>query len=211
MIVVGIMGAIGSGKSKVAECLKEAGAEVLNADAMAHEVLNLPEIIQQITARWGEDILDEDGTINRKGLADRVFSNKEKLKELENLIHPLVRKKMTARMEEIRQQSPETTLVLDIPLLAERDLDKTCDVLLYVDTAEEVCLKRISSTRGWTAEQVKERQSHQMSLEEKKERADYVIDNSQGIDSLKKQVQQIYQQIISKQEEDMQKQEKTND
>jgi len=155
MIVVGIVGRIGAGKSTVARAMADLGAEVIDADRIAHEVLAEPEVVAALVARFGADVLDASGRIRRPLLAERVFgptpAHDAALADLEALVHPRVRRRIDERLAAIAAEEPDgatAIVVLDVPLLMQAGWDRRCDRLVRVDCDEQERVRRVD-LRGW--------------------------------------------------------------
>jgi len=182
-MVVGLLGGIGSGKSTVASLLAESGAEVVDADRLAHQVLRTPSARSRVVSRFGSGVLGPDGEVDRKRLGDVVFSDRRSLEDLNAIIHPAVIEEVLARVRSHRagaRRSPggaEGLLVLDVPLLSESSLRNDCDALVFVDADREVRRERLRA-RGWDESEMERRESFQASLEEKRGMAGFRIDNS---------------------------------
>src|SRR5262245_27934237 len=176
--VIGLVGGIGSGKSQVAALLAERGARVVSGDELAHEALRRPEVREQVVARWGAQLLDPDGQINRKRLAAIVFADPAELKALEALVHPRVRQSIHEAVERARRDPEVSLVVVDAAILLEAGWHDLCDRLVYVDAPPEVRRARVTGKRGWSAEDLQRRESAQLALTEKRVRADHVVENS---------------------------------
>jgi len=181
MTVIGLIGGIASGKSFVARCLVKQGAEQIDADRVAHEVLGDPEVISQIVGRWGNSVLDQSGKIDRKRLGEIVFSDREdsedQLELLESITHPEIRRRIHSRLAELKAQPNCVMIVLDIPLLFEGGWEKKCDEVIFVDASLEVRKQRAAS-RGWDDDELHSREAKQLPVAEKKARASWIIENS---------------------------------
>lgn len=189
MVVVGLTGGVASGKSFVAQCFEELGAVRIDADRVAHEVLQDPAVIQQIVDLWGSELLDDDGRIQRGRLAKVVFAgiDESNLDRLESIVHPEIRERIHREMDSVRTAGETELLVLDIPLLFEGNYQQQCDHVIFVDANLSVRKQR-AKLRGWADGELAKRESRQLSIEEKKLRADVVINNS---DSKKSTVTQL--------------------
>ncbi|HBZ97711.1 MAG TPA: dephospho-CoA kinase [Phycisphaerales bacterium] len=185
--VIGIVGGIGSGKSRVASLLEASGCIVSDADALARAALRDETVRDTIVSWWGEGMLEDDGSVSRARVADRVFADPAELDRLEALLHPLVE---SGRRAEFDAAGDDTTaLVIDAPLLLEVGLDRECDVILYVDTPRAVRLERVASSRGWDEAELARREGRQMSLDEKRSRAHHVVVNHGRVEDLREQVE----------------------
>lgn len=179
MIVVGLTGGVASGKSFVASCFEELGAQRIDADLVAHDVLKTDRVIDQIVDCWGNEILDDDGQIDRKRLGKIVFAGPDdtELDRLESIVHPEIRIRIRKQMEKLRESALVEVLVLDIPLLFESEYDQYCDYVIFVDASQPVRRQR-AKLRGWADDELEKREMRQLPVEEKKRRSDVVIDNS---------------------------------
>lgn len=181
VFTIGIAGGIASGKTLIAEQFAHAGAAVVSADALAHEVLEYDEVKRLARERWGDAIFSADGRVDHAALARIVFApppdGPRERKYLEQLIHPEVGRLVQKRLEALEQEGTATAIVLDVPLLFESGWGKLCDKIVYVEAPREQRLSR-ALARGWTQEDFQQREAVQDSLETKREQADLVIDNS---------------------------------
>ncbi len=179
MVVVGLTGGVASGKSFVAQCLEEMGAHRIDADQVAHQVLKVSSVIDKIVDLWGPQLLGDDGQIQRKRLGKVVFggADDKNLDLLESIVHPEIRTRINGKVDAIRASGEADLLVLDIPLLFEGEYDQRCDYVIFVDASLEVRRQR-AQQRGWGTDELAKRESRQLPIEEKKLRADVVIDNS---------------------------------
>ena len=187
--IIGVTGGIGSGKSLVANILKENGCVVADADENTKVVLHRKEVQQQLVEWWGAKVLDDNGNVDRAFVASIVFNEENELNKLESLIHPLVRK----LQEETFNNAPKDAigLVIDAPLLMESGLDTLCDVIIFVDSPFETRLKRVVEHRSWNEEQLRKRGASQIGLDTKRSSADHIIINDGDIVHLDGQVESI--------------------
>ena len=183
-MVIGLLGAIGAGKSTVAKLLADEGAEVVDADRLAHEVLCSGEGRGAIVGRFGAAILGQDGEVDRRLLAQRVFGDAAALQDLNAIVHPPVLRAIQERIERHRKREKaldtagdQAVLALDVPLLAETPLESECDALLFVDASPEVRAARLRE-RGWSSDEAARREAFQPLLPKKRASADVIVDNS---------------------------------
>ncbi|CAI6022736.1 Dephospho-CoA kinase [Paenibacillus sp. JJ-100] len=176
---IGLTGGIATGKSSVSAYLASKGALLIDADVIAREVM-MPGHPVSLAAvqRFGQAILNEDGTLDRKKLGSIVFQQPEERKALEAITHPAIRKEMRARAAEYELKHPDKLVVSDIPLLYESGLEKGFAEVMVVYVPREVQLERLMSRDQMTRADAEARIAAQMDIERKKERADIVIDNS---------------------------------
>ncbi len=191
-LIIGILGGIGCGKSTVAACFANFGCRVIDADAIAHEVLDESDILAKLTARWGTDAMDAAGLADRGWIGERVFGSQEELNFLNHLIHPRVLKRFEAVIKAYQTDSEICGIVLDMPLLLEVGWEKRCDFLVFVDCSEEKRRERIAKNAKIDIEQLKKRENFQISLDKKKQKAHYVVSNNSDKSDVAEQIAQIF-------------------
>ena len=190
------MGGIGSGKSTVAEAFGRLGCRVIDADAIAHRILERPDVIRKVTALLGEHIRDDAGGIDRAKVAEIVFNAPDALAHLNQILHPLVLDVVQRRIERYRADPHCKAIVLDMPLLVEVGWASRCDMLVFVDCDEEIRLERASKQRFLSEEQAKIRENFQNSLDSKRRLADNIIENNSDFSSLVRQVADIFSEVL---------------
>jgi dephospho-CoA kinase len=194
--VIGLTGGIGSGKSTVARLFARLGCGVIDADALAREALQDSHVVRQLVSWWGDGILDEQGRVDRRKIADIVFDKPDELARLEAVVHPAVHH----RRHEIRRQMQDdpaiVAIVEDCPLLLEKQLDRQCDVVVFVKADDEVRRRRVLASRGWSPEELARREKNQMGLDIKANRADHVLQNNGGEAECFAHVRQVLSQIL---------------
>lgn len=195
-MVIGVTGGVGTGKSTVAGMFRKLGAVVLDADAIAHEVMEPKRIAwRQIVRAFGEGILNDDGTVNRRKLAGLVFQDIEARRRLERIIHPPVLREIRRRLHRLRRSRRTRAVVLDVPLLIEAGAQALADALVVVTAPPEVQRERLRVKHGWSDEEMEARRAAQMELSAKVALADYVVDNADGVEATRTQVKQLWEQL----------------
>lgn len=194
MLVIGMTGGIASGKSTVAQRLRELGAVVLDADQVARDVVDPgTPALQEIREFFGNRVIAEDGTLDRKVLADIVFADATRRSRLESIIHPRVREKMEADVAQLRAEGRTEVVICDIPLLFETGMSlDPFDRILVVYAPKEKQIRRLMERNGLTPEEAQLRLEAQWPTEEKVRRADDVIDNSGSIVDTLRQVDEVW-------------------
>lgn len=192
--VIGLAGGIGAGKSAVARILADLGCVVTDSDGLGRAALEDPAVRATLTAWWGPGILDEDGRVSRRAVANIVFADPAERRRLEGLTHPWIE---TRRREQFAAAPPDApALVIDAPLLFESGLDAACDAVIFVDADRARRLERVRS-RGWDEAELLRREESQMPLDEKRRRADHVLSNDGSLADLERQVRTVLQGVVS--------------
>jgi dephospho-CoA kinase len=191
-VYLGLSGGIGSGKSTVAKILTDLGAVVIDADVIAREVLEPGQIGYENTIlTFGDSVLTESGSIDRKKLAEQVFQNPVQLAKLEAIIHPAV----IDRVTQIRESLPETsTVVYDTPLMFEKQLQSQFDKVLIVSADTELRRSRLLD-RGLELNDINARMANQATDDQRESIADFVIQNNGSLAQLQEQVAEVWLQI----------------
>ncbi|MFN8019736.1 MAG: dephospho-CoA kinase [Acidimicrobiales bacterium] len=193
MLLIGLTGGIGSGKSTVSAMLAERGAVVIDADAIVHE-LQAPgqPVLAAMVERFGPEILDEQGCLRRQAVADIVFNDPVALADLGAIVHPAVGEEIERRLAE--QVGTDRVVILDVPLLVESGRSDMAG-LLVVDVDPELAIERLVAHRGFSEADARARVARQASREERVAKADVVIDNSGDLASLRRQVDEAWRWI----------------
>jgi len=191
MRVVGLTGGIGSGKSTVAALFKQQGAEIVDADQLAREVVEAGQpALEEIVETFGRDVLQPDGRLDRARLAATVFNDPAARARLEAITHPRIRQRMLEEVEDRRARSG--LLLLDIPLLYERPRLEAVEVVVVVWVDAATQLKRLLARGGLDEEAARARIEAQMPLDQKKALADHVIDNRGTREETGRQVEALF-------------------
>jgi dephospho-CoA kinase len=190
MLMVGLTGGIGAGKSAVARRLAELGAVVIDADRLAREVVEPgTDGLAEVRKAFGRDVLASDGSLDRPALAAKVFGNEASRRRLEEIIHPRVRAR-TAEL--VATAPPDAVVVNDVPLLVETGLADSFDVVVVVEAPEQVRVERLVRERGMTRQQAAERIATQAPETRRRVVADVVLDNSGDLETLHRQVDELW-------------------
>lgn len=195
MLLIGLTGGIGSGKSTVSALLARRGAVVIDADAITRE-LQLPgtPVVAAMVERFGAEILQADGSLDRQAVADIVFADADALADLNRIVHPAVGVEIAERLQ--REAKTDHLVILDVPLLVESGRDDMA-ALVVVDVDPEVALRRLVEHRGMRADDVRARMARQASREERLAKADLVIDNSGTPDDLERAVASTWPALLA--------------
>jgi len=183
MKTIGLTGGIASGKSMVARVLQEMGAVLLSADKIGHQIIEPGKTAYyDLIDNFGKEILNADGTINRKELGGIVFKDPQKLQLLNQLTHPPIMQEIKLKLAQIEQEQPEAIVVMEIPLLYETRMEKLFDQVWVVWVDRETQIKRLMARDAIDRSDAISRIDSQMPLDEKARRADLVIDNCGSIE-----------------------------
>jgi dephospho-CoA kinase len=197
MLLVGLTGNIGSGKSTVAQMLSERGATIIDADVLARRAVELgTAAYDKIVRRWGQAMLAPDGHLDRAALRRIVFADQEQLEELNQIVHPEVERLRVGLVEQARARG-DRVVVCDIPLLFERHMTDRFDRIILVDAHRAVRLERLVKDRGLRETEAMEMIAAQMPAELKRARADFVIDNDGTLTQLEHGVQDVWSSLTS--------------
>jgi dephospho-CoA kinase len=195
MILVGLTGGIGAGKSSVSARLSELGAIIVDADAIVRELQQPGQpLVAALAERFGSDILHADGSLDRASLAALAFGNADALADLNQMVHPAVGREMSRRIDE--QFATDHVVVLDIPLLAENPRQGLAATIV-VDCPVKVAVERLVTMRGFTREDAEARVAHQASREKRLALATHVVHNDGSLDYLRRQVDRLWQELQS--------------
>ena len=203
MFVIGIVGGIASGKSAVASLFESLGAEVIDADRLGHQVLDDPEVIAAAVERWGPEVL-EKGRLCRQWIAKRVFSGSDSQRGSDaerdfwqSCTHRRIERLAGERIAEISARNPPPAgVVLDAALLFEAGWARICSKIVFLEVPREIRLQR-ARLRGWSEAEFAAREAAQMPVDEKREKADFVIDNSVALEETYRRVKEIWIHLSS--------------
>jgi len=196
MLVAGLTGGVASGKTTVSRILEQEGAYLIDADLIARE------LVQPQTPTWselirvfGREILEKDESINRKALADRVFSCPQKRGQLEKILHPQISREIDRRIEEIRKKDPEAVVVVDAALLVETGAHRRMDKLIVVTATEAQQVERLGRRTGAAPQEARGILSAQMPLAEKLNVADFIIRNEGTLEETIRRTKEIFREL----------------
>ena len=181
-MILGLTGGIGTGKSTVANMLKKRGIPVVDTDLISREVIEYPEIIEKIKLEISNEVFDFNNKLDRKKMSEIVFKNQEKLKKLNEIMHPEILKKMWLEVEKLKKN--HKIIVLDIPLLFEINMEKEVDKILLIYASKEIQLKRIMERDCRSREEAIKIINSQIPLYKKREKSDYIIQYNDILEKL---------------------------
>jgi len=196
--IAGLTGGIASGKSTVAAMLAEAGARIVDADRIAHQVVLKGEPAwQDIVDHFGSGILARDGQIDREALGAIVFNDTEAKKALNGIVHPRVFETMAQEIQSLAEAHPGDLIIMDVPLLIESGLHASLPIVILVYVPETMQQERLMRRDGLNAADAAARIRAQMPIDAKRAHAHYIVDNTGDLDATRRQVLDIYRKILS--------------
>ena len=196
-VVLGVTGLPASGKSTIAGMFRALGAEVADADRLAHEALGVPSVRRGVARAFGREVLTPAGAVDRAAMAARVFGRGEDrgLGRLMALVHPVVLRGLRAGVARARRRRAPA-VVLDIPLLFESGLQSMCDATVFVDAPRAARVRRAAG-RGWTATELRAREARQSPAAARRRKADFVVRNDGDRAAARRAVGRIWRQAVS--------------
>jgi len=197
--VIGLTGGIATGKSTVSAIFENAGAVIIDADRIARDIVkkDLPAY-REIVKNFGESVLQTDGEIDRGLLGDIIFNDPQKKQLLNRIVHPHVKKETNRQLMQIEKSDPNAIVILDIPLLIEAEMQNDLSEVIVVYAPEHIQLSRLKQRDHISETEALARIRSQMPIEEKKELATVVIDNSGTLEDTRKQTIEIFKNLKAK-------------
>ena len=197
VMLVGLTGGIGAGKSTVAQLFEERGVPIVDADAIARDVVKPGEpALAELVEHFGDSILGADGELNRGKLAEVAFADAESHEALNAIMHPAISAETAKRIDALR--GDHSVIVHDVPLLVEAGLAGNYDLTVLVDTPAQIRLQRLTELRGMDSEDAKKRIAAQATDEQRRAVCDVALDNSGDIEHLRAQFEQMWERFISR-------------
>ncbi len=195
MLKIALTGGPGSGKTTVARMFRELGAQVLDADEVAREVVSPGGAAwEELRREFGPAYFQEDGSLNRAKLAELVFGDPEARRRLNAIIHPRVTRELARRLADLAAQGLRLVMV-EVPLLFEVGLEKNYDLVIVVDAGEDEQIERLTARDGRPPEEARGIVGAQWPLAAKKARADFVVDNRDSLEKTRRQVKKLWQRL----------------
>ena len=196
MLIVGLTGGVASGKSVVSRILKEEGAYLIDADQIARELVQpRASAWEELVKVFGKEILQKDGSIHRKKLAAKVFSDPKQRDLLNRTLHPRIKEEMGRRLKAIGQKDPEAIVVIDAPLLVETGDHREMDKVIVVISTEAQQIARLREREGMDQEEARRIMASQIATEEKVKVADFVIRNEGSLEETEKRAREVFQEL----------------
>lgn len=198
MITIGLTGNLGCGKTAVARIFAKLGAVIIDADAIVHEQLkNTGKAFAKVVRTFGKDIISA-GEIDRRKLADIVFRDPRKLKQLTSIVHPIAFKEVRSRINDLKAASKARLVVIDAPLLIEAGWHRWVDYIIVVKASRELQIRRVMAQRHMKRADILRRLKTQLPVTQKINMADIVIDNRKSLQGTEKQTRMIVQRLMNR-------------
>ncbi|MBE9535602.1 MAG: dephospho-CoA kinase [Proteobacteria bacterium] len=198
MLTIGLTGGIATGKNAVAQILEDQGAEIVDADKIARKLLEPGQVtFDKVVDTFGCDVLDLEGSIDRKILADTVFKDKSKREELNSILHPAIIDEEWKKVMAIKRSKPDAIAVVNAALLIESGNYKEVDKLILVVADKELVIDRVMKRDGLSREGAQSRIASQMPEDEKRTFADYIIENNGNLEELRGKVTRLFKSLKS--------------
>ena len=196
MLIVGLTGGAATGKTAVSQVLREEGAYIIDADQIARELVQPHRPAwNEIIRAFGKEILQEDRSIHRKELADKVFADPKQRKVLNQILHPRIKEEIARRTREIGQKDHKAIVVIDAPLLVELGMHRNVDRLVVVTSTRAQQMERLKKRDGRSTEEALGLLSSQMPVKEKEKLADFVMRNEGSLEEMKKRAKEVFKEL----------------
>ena len=196
-VIIGILGGLGSGKSTVAGEFVRLGCGLIDADEIAHQVIEQEHIAGEIVKAFGPGVCGSNGRIDRTKLSERVFESKTTVEKLNSIVHPPVLARCEELLSKLNEDRAVKAIVVDMPLLVEVGWEKKCDKLIFVACREDIKAQRTAKNGDSWKNLQKKRENFQISLDIKSKIADYIVENNSDLSTMSGQVIKIFTTIIN--------------
>ena len=199
MLKVGLTGGIGSGKTSVSDLFENLGVPVIDTDIIARELVdNNAEVLQEITDTFGQDLLNPDGRLNRKKLAQLVFKVKENKQRLENILHPKIQQQVLIQLQELASTAePPAYAIIVVPLLIEANYYNLIDRVLVVSADEKTRIERVVQRDNRSVNEIRSIMNNQIDDQERQQVADDIIENNSNIEDLTAKVVKLHEKYVN--------------
>ena len=199
MLLIGITGGIASGKTEVAKVFQKKGAIVLSGDEIGKDVVEKnPALLKKLIKTFGKEILDSKKRLKRKKLGEIAFSSYPLTKKLNEIVHPYLLKNLKLKINNLKRKKHKGVVVIDAALIVEWGFEKDLDYLIFVDCPEKERIKRLIQKKTYTEKEAEQRIKAQLPEAEKRKRADFIINNKEGLKELRKKANSLWKNIIGK-------------
>lgn len=198
MLVIGITGGIACGKTEVAKVFQKKGAIILSGDQIGKKIVEKDKkVLKELARTFGRDILNKNGSLNRRRLGEVAFAAKESKDKLNQIVHPHLLKELRKRIQGLKKGRENTVVVVDAALIVEWGLEEELDHLIFVESKREDKIRRLAKEKGYSRREASDRIKSQLPESIKKEKADIVIRNDKGLAELRKRANEAWKRILS--------------
>jgi dephospho-CoA kinase len=199
MLLIGVTGGIACGKTEVCKVFQKKGATVLSGDQIGKEVVEKnKKVLKELVQTFGENILKQDETLNRRKLGKLAFATKESRDKLNRIIHPYLLRGLRKRIESLRKKDKEAVVVIDAALIVEWGLEQEPDWLIFVESKRENKIKRLQKQKSYSKKEALDRIKSQLPEITKKRKADFIIKNDEGLAELRIKANRVWKRIMSR-------------
>lgn len=197
MLLIGITGGIACGKTEVAKVFQKKGALILSGDQIGKEVVEKNKnVLKELARTFSQDILNKNGTLNRRKLGEIAFADRESKEKLNQIVHPHLLKELRKRITGLRRDRRDAVVVVDAALIVEWGLEEELDWLIFVESKREDKIRRLLKEKGYSRREALNRIKSQFPESTKKEKADIVIRNDRGLGELRKRADEVWKKIL---------------
>ena len=195
MLIVGLTGGIGSGKTTVSNLFKDLGIHIIDTDVIARDLVNHnASVLKEIVSKFGNDILKQDDSLDRKKLAKIIFNHKRYKQQLEDILHPKIREEVKTQIQNIQSsETPPEYIIVVIPLLFETRFSDLVDQILVILSDETIRIQRIRQRDHRSMDEIRSIMNSQVDDEKRINEADDIIKNNNGLDELTSQIKQLHE------------------
>ena len=198
MLLIGITGGIACGKTEVAKVFERKGAIILSGDQIGKEVVEKDKkVLKELVRAFGQDILNKNGTLNRRKLGEIAFAARESKDKLNQIVHPRLLKELRKRIQVLKKNRKDAVVVVDAALIVEWGLEEDLDYLVFVESKREDKIRRLQKEKGYSRREAWDRIKSQLPESSKKEKADVVIRNDKGLAELRKRADEVWKKTLS--------------
>lgn len=199
MILIGITGGIGSGKTEVAKVFQRLGAKILSGDEIGKDVVeNNPELLKKLVENFGDEILDSKRRLKRKKLGEIAFSSPSLTRKLNRMVHPFLLKDLKEKIKSLKKRGYKNPVVIDAALIVEWGLQEKLDYLVFVDCSKRKRIQRLIEQKGYTGKEAEQRIKAQFPESKKRKYADFILKNDLGLKELRAKAKALWKRIVGK-------------
>jgi dephospho-CoA kinase len=197
MLLIGITGGIACGKTEVAEVFREKGTIILSGDEIGREVVEQEAtVLRELVSTFGRDIVNKDGTLDRRKLGRIAFASEESRERLNKIVHPHLLKELRKKIQNAEEENPRAVVVVDAALIVEWGLEKELDHLIFVQSKKEDNIRRLQKQKGYSEKEALNRIESQLPEKVKEDKADMIIRNHRGLAELREAAEGAWRFVV---------------